>query len=68
MMAALAVGDRVRVIIADGGDRRRRDHGEATVVGEFRDYWLVDNGRYRYTVHKRAVACGDVVIREAGKR
>jgi hypothetical protein len=68
MMAALAVGDRVRVIIADGGDRRRRDHGEAVVIGEFRDYWLLQAKHYRFTVHKRAVACGDVLVKEVWRR
>ncbi|NPV49437.1 MAG: hypothetical protein HPY69_21040 [Armatimonadetes bacterium] len=36
MIPVLEVGDRVRVIMADRGDRRRRDHGEAVVIGEFR--------------------------------
>lgn len=35
----------------------------ATVVGEFRDYWLLETKRYKLTVHKRAVFCGHAEIR-----
>lgn len=67
MMPVLAVGDRVQVLIADGGDRRRKDHGVATVVGEFRDYRLLQAKHYRFTVHKRALFCGHAEIRQVGR-
>lgn len=54
----IAVGNRVRVRMRKYiGNKEEIISG--VVKGKYRDFFVIDTGKYKVTVHKREIACGE---------